>query len=851
MRRSSFVLLLVLFLTLGGKTLAQSVRWEPASGQLGHNQVNELALIFDGCEPDGDLRLPAVDGLTFGTASISSQTSMSWINGRMTSSKTVTATYPVRASRRGRVAIPSFTVQTDKGELRVPAASYTVGDTPVGGTSVTVSEIAQARLTTPKNTYWAGEVIPLTYTLTSAYRYFHSLASNVNWPSPPVVAEDWSKPDPREAMLGGERKVVSTQTTRAAAKDPGVLTLPAAAQMVNLLVGQTGFGLFSQPVVEQRQIESEPLTLTIKPLPSAPGDFSGAVGDFALVSKVVPTKAAVNEPVTWTLELTGTGNWPDLQGLPPREVSNDFQVVQPKSKRDMKDGSLFEGTLTEDVVLVPTQPGRYTLGPVKFTYFDTKSGAYKTITTTPVTVEITGSASAPAPQAAAGPQQFTLPSAAPGATTAPPSPAAVAPVPPDKLPRDPLPGPATGLQPMGRLTLVVVCLVVAAVLPLLFWLVLAALRSRQTDPQRHRRAAHAALVKLLAELRPAASKPGESKSVLLRNWQSQTCVLWQVAHAAPAPQLLHACVSRHRADAAPAWARLWEECERALHGKSAALPEDWLLRAEGALRAVRIPGWNFFSLFAPRNLLPVVLFLSLLSLPSGVSAETAEEAYRRGEVAAAEAMWRKTLAADPSDWAARGNLGLALAQQDRWPEAVAQWTSAYLHDSRAEANRWNLALGLQRAGFAPPELVDLSRGAGLHALVRTATPGEWQAALIAAALLFAAALGLLLLGAYRHIGPWARPAALTTCLIAVLLGAAATFSLQSYGALADPSAAMVWRSTTLRSIPTEADTSQKTSPLSAGSLAVVDKTFLGWSRLRFASGEAGWVRTEDLVSLYR
>jgi hypothetical protein len=135
-------------------------------------------------------------------------------------------------------------------------------------------------------------------------------------------------------------------------------------------------------------------------------------------------------------------------------------------------------------------------------------------------------------------------------------------------------------------------------------------------------------------------------------------------------------------------------------------------------------------------------------------------------------------------------------------------------------------------------------------LVRTATPGEWQAALLGAALLFAVALGLLLLGAYRHIGAWARPAALTTCLIAVLLGAAATFSLQSYGALADPAAAMVWRSTTLRSIPTEADTTQKTSPLSAGSLAIVDKTFLGWSRVRFASGEAGWVRTEDLVALY-
>jgi hypothetical protein len=60
----------------------------------------------------------------------------------------------------------------------------------------------------------------------------------------------------------------------------------------------------------------------------------------------------------------------------------------------------------------------------------------------------------------------------------------------------------------------------------------------------------------------------------------------------------------------------------------------------------------------------------------------------------------------------------------------------------------------------------------------------------------------------------------------------------------------VWNATTLRSIPTEADTTQKTSPLSAGSIAVVEKTFLGWTKLSFPGGQTGWVRTEDLIRLY-
>ena len=30
--------------------------------------------------------------------------------------------------------------------------------------------------------------------------------------------------------------------------------------------------------------------------------------------------AAVGEPVTWTLELSGTGNWPEIAGLPSRDA---------------------------------------------------------------------------------------------------------------------------------------------------------------------------------------------------------------------------------------------------------------------------------------------------------------------------------------------------------------------------------------------------------------------------------------------------------------------------------------------------------------------------------------------------
>lgn len=838
--------LLVALALLPLAAFAQSVRWEPASGQLGFNQVTPLALVFEDCEPEEEPNLPRIDGLNFvGQPSRSSETSM--VNFKTT--RRFSLIYPTRPTTRNPLTIPEFTVKTDKGALRVAAARFTVGDAPVGNSGLSINDISSVALEVPKPSVWAGEVFPVTYTLEVVRRYFHSFGSNVEWPSTPLVADDWSKPEPSEVLLRGERRVLSTQTTQAYAKNPGIFTLNPASQLVNLIVGASGFSFFSQPAVEQRQLDSNPLELTVKPLPAAPPEFSGAVGEFSFVSKVVPTNATVGEPVTWTLELSGKGNWPDITGLPQREASNDFQVVQPKSKRTMKEGTLFEGVLSEDVVLVPTKPGIYRLAPVRFSYFDPKSGTYKTVSSEPVTVTIaaaTAPAQAPAP--AGAPLQFSLNTPAASAATSQPT--GVAPVPPENLPRDPLEGKATGFIPFRLDRLVAACIAVAAIVPLLVWLAFAALRSRELDVERRRREARRALAVILADLRRSLNQPAALQA-LLRQWQTETVALWEIPHAAPGSTLVHAQVARRLPDGAGGWSRLWSEADQTLHGRDAALPPDWPMRADAALGAVKVPGWNPLSLLSPRHLLPFLFVLGLVALPVTGRGDANADAYKRGDFAAAQAAWARQVAAEPSDWIARHNLGLALAQQDRWAEATAHWTSAFVLNSRAEATRWDLALGLQRSGLAQPDLVELSRGEGRFRVARLATPGQWQLILLESALLLAAALVLLLLQGYKRIGPWGKPTALGAILLAVLIAGAATFSLHAYGQLANPSAVFVWRQSTLRSVPTDADSAQKTSPLSAGSIAVTEKTFLGWTKLSFPGGQSGWVRTEDLIPLYR
>lgn len=269
------VLFLVLFLT-GRALFAQTVRWDPPGGQLGYNQTSDLSLVFENCEPEEGAKLPTVPGLKFGRPSVSSSTNASFGFGANNITRTYTLTFPVVAETRNPITIPAFDIKTDKGALPVKAAKFTVGDATLGNSGLAVDDIVKLKVTTPRDTFWAGEVFPVSYTLNIVRRYLHSPASNVEWAPAPLVTEDWSKLELSETLIRGERYAILSQNTRAYAKTPGTYTIKPASQLLNFNISSSGFAFLPMQQVEQRKLESNPLTLTIKPLPTAPADFSGA-----------------------------------------------------------------------------------------------------------------------------------------------------------------------------------------------------------------------------------------------------------------------------------------------------------------------------------------------------------------------------------------------------------------------------------------------------------------------------------------------------------------------------------------------------------------------------------------------
>ena len=817
---------LLLFSALALTTArAQSVHWENSDS----GDPADLQLIFQDCAPESDVRLPVIPGVTLAQTGTSTQ--MSIVNFSMT--KSVIINFNARSQHpASAVSIPSFTVQTNKGAIRVPAFT--------GGAARQASDAnVNAHLTPGSTSLWVGEVFSLTYVLDVARRNFNQLGTNIDWSPAPLVVEEWSKPEPSEIVVNGEAHLNILYRARGYTKSHGAISLNSASQLVNLQTGSVGFGLFQAPRVEQVSVHTDPVLLSVRALPSpAPAGFKDAVGQFKFTSKVVPASAGVGEPITWTLELSGTGNWPDIAGLPQRDVSKDFQVIQPQAKRTPTDGKLFDVTLSEDVVLIPTHTGTYTLGPMAFTYFDPKSGSYKTITTAPTTVTITPPPNSPL----TGNQTSSASNAGDNSSQSrsdTPKTKLQNSEPPVGIPRDPLSGAELVPTPLPRRSLAALVLSPIAVL-LLFWAWLAMRRAQTTDPLRPQREARARLDATLAKL-PTAR--GADRAALLLAWQHDSTVLWQISHAAPPASAL----------TDSAWNRLWAEADRALYGITpATLPTDWTVRAEAALAAKPVRAFAPLRLFLPRNLLPFFFALVVAALlPSNTRAADPSAAYRSGDFPAAEEVWRETLATHPTDTIARHNLSLALAQQDRWGEAAAHAAAAFVQNPFAEPIRWQLALACEKAGFVPGPLAGFLPAGPAQSLARLASPVLWQFALGAASLLFCLGCGLLLVGSYSRGARWRRWFAGLALGGGLLLASAAVVSLRAYGETADRRAVIVWREGVLRSIPTEADTTQKTSTLAPGSMALADKTFLGWVRLNFENGQTGWVRKEDLVSLWK
>ncbi len=153
--------------------------------------------------------------------------------------------------------------------------------------------------------------------------------------------------------------------------DPMVMTVGINAPVPG------SFGYFNMQRIQDVQVASQPLSITVHPLPGgAPTTFSGAVGQYQMQVAPVPPTMTTDDALRIRVEWTGNGDarrW----DLPVPVADSAFQIYEPRILEDNvleKDHEVIQVRSVEYQMVVST-PGEYAVY-IPFTYFDPKAGQF-------------------------------------------------------------------------------------------------------------------------------------------------------------------------------------------------------------------------------------------------------------------------------------------------------------------------------------------------------------------------------------------------------------------------------------------------------------------------------------------
>ena len=144
--------------------------------------------------------------------------------------------------------------------------------------------------------------------------------------------------------------------------------------------------------------QSEPVKITIDPLPSgAPPDFKGAIGQFAMSTTLDKRSTKTNEPVSFKVTISGTGNIKLLEA-PSLELPSDFEQYSPKISDNInRQADRISGSKVFEYLLIPRYPGLKIIKPLTFSYFDLAKREYVRLRSPEVELNVEQGTSVPQP----------------------------------------------------------------------------------------------------------------------------------------------------------------------------------------------------------------------------------------------------------------------------------------------------------------------------------------------------------------------------------------------------------------------------------------------------------------------
>jgi len=367
-------------------------------------------------------QMPQIEGLRFHQRGQS--TRMEIINGAYSAS--VSSVFLVEALHVGKFTIPAIQVSTNDGTMMTRPINFEVTDSQTaavpsqrqaGASSSTArlrsgeaDKVTFLRVTPAKKKSYSGEVVPVQIKV-----YFRDgIKANLN-SLPQLQGEGFvlqqlaREPNQTREIINNTQYTVLTWESVLSGIKEGEHKLSVELDATLLLREQRrrapSHSMFNDPFFggdiffdnffggyreKEVKIASPVLELTVLSLPveGKPESFSGAIGDFHLDVTASPVEVAPGDPITLTMTVSGHGNFDRVQA-PKLSTEKGWKTYTPSSEF-LKDGGPGQGKKVFEQALVAKDPSLREIPAIDFSYFDPAAAVYKTLTASPIPLQIQG-----------------------------------------------------------------------------------------------------------------------------------------------------------------------------------------------------------------------------------------------------------------------------------------------------------------------------------------------------------------------------------------------------------------------------------------------------------------------------
>lgn len=334
--------------------------------------------------------LPEIEGVRVLNATPSRSTSISIVNGR--TNTTTAYSYNLIARETGTFTIPPVRIEID-GETRQTD--------PIQIEIIQNRQLTEDGISQRPDIYLRIEVdetnlVPGQQTVANLVLYFKqgieitSFQPTAGWRTDGFWKEELQndrQPQAESTIIDGVRyrRAVLLRYALFPSRS-GQLTLSEFPLNIGIRTQPSRndpFGSFFGSGANQRRmsLESEPLILTVRPLPAAENALSiNAVGDLRVERSLSAREVVTGETLELTTRIVGTGNIPLIR-KPDYRLPDGLEIYSPQENSNIeRRGNTIRGEKIFTELIAPRAPGNYVIPSERVAIYNSQTRNYRYIT---------------------------------------------------------------------------------------------------------------------------------------------------------------------------------------------------------------------------------------------------------------------------------------------------------------------------------------------------------------------------------------------------------------------------------------------------------------------------------------